>query len=376
MLSQEPAGCPLGTTLVVRDLFYNTPARLKFMKRDAAEGAAVFALVQKLALSHPGVSFQFIRDGKRELMTPGDGKLSSALYAVLGRDMALGFTPVRGEGEDVTVTGFVSLPACCRGSRTYQHFFVNGRPVKSKLLMAALERAYENQKMVGKFPGCVLQLQVKASQVDVNVHPAKTEVKFLHERQVFDGVYYGVLSALQGETRHPTVTFAPPQPSPQAGSGGEQRPPLQPAQGKPVLRDAAGALLRPLERAYTPRPPCRGNLSPVFPQNPPGNPPIFAEMWINRWKMLKNPGRRRCPGLIHPPYTLRPPAGPRPQLKLKVPRPLWAGPKALRFRPLPGRGGPWRLAGEILQTYLIVEQGMRSTSSTSTPPTSGCSLTG
>ena len=258
VLSQEPAGCPLGTTLVVRDLFYNTPARLKFMKRDAAEGAAVFALVQKLALSHPGVSFQFIRDGKRELMTPGDGKLSSALYAVLGRDMALGFTPVRGEGEDVTVTGFVSLPACCRGSRTYQHFFVNGRPVKSKLLMAALERAYENQKMVGKFPGCVLQLQVKASQVDVNVHPAKTEVKFLHERQVFDGVYYGVLSALQGETRHPTVTFAPPQPSPQAGSGGEQRPPLQPAQGKPVLRDAAGALLRPLERAYTPASPLQG----------------------------------------------------------------------------------------------------------------------
>ena len=196
VLSQEPAGCPLGTTLVVRDLFYNTPARLKFMKRDAAEGAAVFALVQKLALSHPGVSFQFIRDGKRELMTPGDGKLSSALYAVLGRDMALGFTPVRGEGEDVTVTGFVSLPACCRGSRTYQHFFVNGRPVKSKLLMAALERAYENQKMVGKFPGCVLQLQVKASQVDVNVHPAKTEVRFARENDIFDLVYHAVKLAL------------------------------------------------------------------------------------------------------------------------------------------------------------------------------------
>ena len=173
------------------------------MKRDAAEGAAVFALVQKLALSHPEVALKFFRDGKQELMTPGDGKLASALYAVLGRDMALGYTPVQGEGEEMSVTGYVSLPACCRGNRTYQHFFVNGRYIKSKLLTAALERAYENQKMVGKFPGCVLQLQVKASAVDVNVHPAKTEVKFLYERKVFDGVYYAVLSALQGDAGTP-----------------------------------------------------------------------------------------------------------------------------------------------------------------------------
>ena len=330
VLSQEPAGCPLGTTLVVRDLFYNTPARLKFMKRDAAEGAAVFALVQKLALSHPGVSFQFIRDGKRELMTPGDGKLSSALYAVLGRDMALGFTPVRGEGEDVTVTGFVSLPACCRGSRTYQHFFVNGRPVKSKLLMAALERAYENQKMVGKFPGCVLQLQVKASQVDVNVHPAKTEVKFLHERQVFDGVYYGVLSALQGETRHPTVTFAPPQPSPRAGSGGEQRPPLQPAQGKPVLRDAAGALLRPLERAYTPASPLQGESVPGFSPKSAGKSTDFCG---NVDKPVEN---------VEKP---RPAAGPRPAGAEGSPGPSGRGRRRSGSAPLPGRGGPLAAGG-------------------------------
>ena len=123
------------------------------MKRDAAEGAAVFALVQKLALSHPEVALKFFRDGKQELMTPGDGKLASALYAVLGRDMALGIhPPSRGRGEEMSVTGYVSLPACCRGNRTYQHFFVNGRYIKSKLLTAALERAYENQKMVGKFP--------------------------------------------------------------------------------------------------------------------------------------------------------------------------------------------------------------------------------
>ena len=247
LVSQDAAGCPLGTTFVVRDLFYNTPARLKFMKRDAAEGAAVFALVQKLALSHPQVSLRFVRDGRQELMTPGDGQLKSALYGVLGRDMALGYTPVQGEGEEVTVTGFVTLPACCRGSRTYQHFFVNGRPVKSKLLMAALERAYENQKMVGKFPGCVLKVQVKANAVDVNVHPAKTEVKFLSERKVFDGVYYAVLSALQGQTDHPAMTLeANPRPRPQATP--------QPASvSRPTLREpASAALLRPVAKpAYT-----------------------------------------------------------------------------------------------------------------------------
>ena len=174
----EEAGCPLGTTMVVRDLFYNTPARLKFMKKDAAEGAAVFAVVQRAALSHPEVSVKFIRDGKQELLTPGDGQLQSAVYSVLGRELALGFRPVKASGEDMTVTGFVSMPACCRGSRSWQFFFVNGRQVKSPLMAAALEQAYQNQKMVGKFPGCVLHLVLKLSAVDVNVHPAKTEVKF------------------------------------------------------------------------------------------------------------------------------------------------------------------------------------------------------
>ena len=153
VVSREEAGCPQGTTMVVRDLFYNTPARLKFMKKDTAEGAAVFAAVQREALARPGVSFKFLRDGRQELLTPGDGQLKSALYAVLGRELALGMLPVKGSGEDaVTVEGFVSLPACCRGSRNYQYFFVNGRFIKSRLLMAALEQAYQNQRMVGKFP--------------------------------------------------------------------------------------------------------------------------------------------------------------------------------------------------------------------------------
>ena len=201
----EEAGCPLGTTIVVRDLFFNTPARLKFMKKDAAEGAAVFAVVQRVALSHPEVSVKFIRDGKQEMLTPGDGQLKSAVYAVLGRELALGFREVRASGEDMTVTGFVSLPACCRGSRNYQFFFINGRQVKSRLMMAALEEAYQNQKMVGKFPGCVLHLETKLNAVDVNVHPAKTEVKFGNERQVFSAVYHAVLSALEGDKSRPEM---------------------------------------------------------------------------------------------------------------------------------------------------------------------------
>ena len=203
LVEQEEAGCPKGTTMLVRDLFFNTPARLKFMKKDSAEGAAVFAVVQRLALSHPELSVKFIRDGKQELLTPGDGQLKSAIYAVLGRDLALGFLPVKGSGEHMEISGFVSLPTCCRGSRSYQHFFVNGRYIKSRVMMAALEEAYRNQKMVGKFPGCVLHLTLRPNSVDVNVHPTKTEVKFQNEQQVFATVYHGVLAALNADKTRP-----------------------------------------------------------------------------------------------------------------------------------------------------------------------------
>lgn len=208
---REEAGCPQGTTMVVRDLFFNTPARLKYMKKDSAEGAAVFAAVQREALAHPEVAVRFLRDGRQELQTPGDGELRSAVYAVLGRDLALGFTPVKGSGEDgISVEGFVSLPACCRGSRNYQYFFVNGRFIKSRLLMAALEEAYRNQKMVGKFPGCVLGLTTRLNRVDVNVHPAKTEVKFVSEKKIFDAVYHAVKGTLEGEQARPRAVIAAP----------------------------------------------------------------------------------------------------------------------------------------------------------------------
>ena len=206
----EEAGCPTGTTMVVRDLFFNTPARLKFMKKDAFEGAAVYATVQRVALSHPEVGVTFIRDGKQEMMTSGDGLLKSALYAVMSRELALGFIPIEGSGEDMSVSGFVSMPTCCRGSRNYQHFFVNGRYIKSRTMMAALEEAYKNSKMVGKFPGCAIHLTLSPSAVDVNVHPAKIEVKFHNERQVFQTVYHGVRFALDGNQIRPTMTIATP----------------------------------------------------------------------------------------------------------------------------------------------------------------------
>ncbi len=206
---QEEAGCPRGTTLIVRDLFFNTPARQKFLKRDSAEGSAVFAVVQHAALSHPEVSFRFLREGKEELNTPGDGSLKSAVYAVLGRDVALGLVDCKGGGEDIAVEGFISQPVCCRGSRAGQFFFVNGRYVKSRTMQAALEQAYRNQKMVGKFPACVLHLTTRLSGVDVNVHPTKTEVKFASDKKLFDAVYYTVLAALDHHAGVPKADLEP-----------------------------------------------------------------------------------------------------------------------------------------------------------------------
>lgn len=209
VVEREVVGCPEGTTMIVRNLFYNTPARLKFMKRDVAEGAAVYAVVQHVALSHPEVSFRFVREGKEELLTPGDGDLRSAVYAVLGREVALGMLPCKRKDEELSVEGFISRPTCCRGNRSGQHFFVNGRYVKSRTMSAALEQAYQNQKMVGKFPGCVLRVACKLNAVDVNVHPAKTEVKFTSERKLFDAVYYAVKETLEAEQGHPQAELKP-----------------------------------------------------------------------------------------------------------------------------------------------------------------------
>ena len=206
ILEESEAGCPDGTTIIIRDLFYNTPARMKFMKSDTVEGSRVTAAVQLQALAHPEVAFQCRRDGKQVLSTPGNGGLEAAVYCVYGRDAGR-MVKVESRWENFSLTGYVSKPTDARPSRNLQTFFVNNRPVKSKLLISALEEAYRNQIMVGKFPACVLHLNVPAASVDVNVHPAKTEVKFLSEKAVFDCVHYGVLGALNKQTDRPQVQF-------------------------------------------------------------------------------------------------------------------------------------------------------------------------
>ena len=210
----EECGCPEGTTISVHNLFFNTPARMKFMKKDSAEASAAAAVVQHEALSHARISFKLTRDGTEQLYTPGDGKLLSAIYSVLGREFALSLLAVEGSGSAVAVDGFATRSLQGRGTRAMQHFFVNGRYVKSPLLSAALEEAYRNQIMKGKFPGCVLHLSLPLDAVDVNVHPAKTVVKFLNERAVFDAVYYAVKSALEQGGERPAAPAPSPRPFP------------------------------------------------------------------------------------------------------------------------------------------------------------------
>ena len=207
ILEETEIGCPEGTTIIVRDLFFNTPARMKFMKSDTVEGSRVTAAVQMQALAHPEVAIQFLRDGKQVLSTPGNGGLQAAVYCVYGRDFAR-MVKVDSRWESYTLTGYVSKPTDARPSRGLQTFFVNDRPVKSKLLVSALEEAYRNQIMVGKFPACVLHLTLPPNAVDVNVHPAKTEVKFSDEKKVFDLVYQTVRACLEAEEKPIEITLS------------------------------------------------------------------------------------------------------------------------------------------------------------------------
>lgn len=194
------AGCAVGTTMIVRELFYNTPARMKFLKKDVSEGNYVSAAVEKLALSHPEISFRFIRDGKQVFTTNGDGNLQNVCFSAFGKDFSNGLLEVNSAVGNVSVRGLVTPPFNCRGSRGMQYFFVNGRSVKNGTITAAFENAYKNSVMVGKFPGGVLFIELPPALVDVNVHPSKIEVRFSDERAIFDAVYHSVKSALSENT--------------------------------------------------------------------------------------------------------------------------------------------------------------------------------
>lgn len=207
-VSFDEAGCPQGTTFIIRDLFYNIPARMKFLKTDVGEGNAVSNVIDKIALSHPEVSFTYIKDSKQMLKTSGDGKLLSAIYSVYGRDFASGLIPIDYELNGVTVKGYISKPQNARPNRNMQNFFINNRFVKSRTAMAAVEEACKGSVMVGKFASCVINIDIAYEAVDVNVHPSKIEVRFVNERPVFDAVYHAVKSALNAGDTRKSATFS------------------------------------------------------------------------------------------------------------------------------------------------------------------------
>jgi len=209
IIEMTPHGCPEGTTLIVRDLFYNTPARLKFMKTDRSEGSACAFLALRCALGRPEVSVRLIKDGEEDFFSPGDGKIGSCTYSLLGRDTAKELLDCESSDEGISVSGFVGSPNAGHGNRAKQFFFCNGRCIKSQLLQSALEQAYRNTMLTGRYPACVIYLGISAAAVDVNVHPAKTEVKFRDEKRVFDAVYYAALSAIKDEHGTAEIKLSP-----------------------------------------------------------------------------------------------------------------------------------------------------------------------
>ena len=350
IVEESEAGCPDGTTIIVRDLFFNTPARMKFMKSDTVEGSRVTAAVQMQALAHPSVAFRMLRDGKEVLNTPGTGKLSDAVYCVYGKECAR-MAKVESRWEQYSLTGFVSKPTDSRPSRSLQTFFVNGRPVKSRLLISALEEAYRNQIMVGKFPACVLHLNLPANAVDVNVHPAKTEVKFLNEKAVFDCVHYGVLGALNTTPDRPQVQFkAAPQ----------TQTMLQPAKPAPIPTATTPTVPKQESFFRTMTAEEYKTFSTVLKDAPQPKPAAAIATAAKVEQAASAPVRE----------TVFVPKGmmPQPKSEIKLP-PMPEEPKpAPKTAPAPVEEMEqaelampaemtWRMVGELYNSYIIVEQG-------------------
>ena len=372
------AGCPDGTTVCIRDLFYNTPARMKFMKKDTAEGAAAAGVVTHLALSHPDVSFKLLRDGQEILHTPGDGQLLSAIYAALGRDFANSLLPVSGSGGAVRVEGFITKPLAGHGTRGRQLFFVNGRFVKSQLLAAAVEEAYRNRLLKGRFPGCVLHITLPVNEVDVNV-PAKTVVKFLSDKTVFDAVHYTVKDALDREGQpapaekkpfYQTMTaqeFRETAPAPQGVK-------LPFVSGRPV--GSAGGDRPTVNRFAPAAPPVQTPHETVRPAAAPqGDVWQVQDAAPESGKPFTVPSGRE--GMV---YRITPPDTPEdiPACEQAAAEtrtaPVAAMPEAGPANDAPQEAAPvqqelempetadngevpWRIAGEVLKTYIICEDG-------------------
>ena len=339
---ESEAGCPDGTTIIIRDLFFNTPARMKFMKTDTYEGGRVAAAVQLQALAHPEVAITLIRDGKQILSTPGTGGLEAAVYCVYGRECAH-MIPVDSQWEGYHLRGYVSKPTDARPSRNLQTFFVNDRPVRSKIMVAALEEAYRNQIMVGKFPACVLHLTVPHNSVDVNVHPAKTEVKFLREKQVFDCIHYGVLGALNKTTDRPQVQFKPqPVPAVTQPPKAPQAAPAAPAKKtEPFFRTMNTEEYKTFTQAVqtAPQPKPEAAATAVEKLRQPPTAPIRETVMLPKAEPL--PEKPVIPVSAPAPVIL-PPAEPEEPEQTALPMPQQI---------------PWRMVGELYHSYILVEQG-------------------
>ena len=378
MGSVREEGAPEGTTIRVADLFYNTPARLKFMKKDSAETAAVAGLMQHLALSHADISFKFIKDGQEALHTPGDGKLESAVYAALGREFAKTLVPVDGRGGDIGVRGFVTAPVNGRGSRSMQVFFVNGRFIKSQLLTAALEEGYRNQLMKGRFPGCVLEVTLPVTAVDVNVHPAKTQVKFAREHDVFDAVFHTVMDALDARGGEVTKPVSQPQQAP------NPRQDFFQSMDAKTYREQGNKPAAPAPKpAFAPQP-AREEVRPAFSAQPVKQAEPAKPGWNTEWRSTAKvadsvqpiwPPRdtvKRTPtsALGQAPASVTAKPEPAPQAEkaaepAPAPKPfvpaIPAVPAQQTAMELPGQEtvmpqeAPWRIAGEVLHTYIICE---------------------
>ena len=349
---EAEAGCPEGTTIIIRDLFYNTPARMKFMKSDTVEAGKVAAAVQMQALAHPEVAFTFLRDGKQVLSTPGTGGLEAAVYCVYGRECAR-MVKVDSRWESCSLTGYVSKPTDARPSRNLQTFFVNDRPVKSKLLVAALEEAYRNQLMVGKFPACVLHLTVPNNAVDVNVHPAKTEVKFLSERAVFDCVHYGVMAALNKTQDRPQVQFKAPASGTQNHTAPEKAAPAVPApkpKQETFFRTMTAEEYKHFSQAVQSAP------------QPKKEAAAAAAAAVERQMDLPMREQVVTPKIFapQPPQEIQrqipqpPVAAAQPEVKAPEPVPE---PEAVQEELAMPAGIEWRMVGELYNSYIIVEQG-------------------